>query len=120
MKAFYLAVFTIFIALLVAAAGQSHGQEAPGTPPSQALGEGAPPPEDVTGDFPSAAGTDFPNTMGSEDFPGTTNPEGFDATMPESGVGTGTNSTLGGSGTGSGGLGASTNAPYTEDPLTGR
>jgi hypothetical protein len=86
----------------------------------QAHAEGTGPPDHATADFPSTAGTDFPAASGTEDFAAGANPHGFDTTMPEGGLGTGTHSTLGGSGTGSGGLGASTYGPYTENPLMGK
>jgi hypothetical protein len=105
---------TVPVVLLLAVAALAYGQT---VSPPQAPLEGTGPPGNASTDFPSGAATNFPTTTGSTDFPSTTNPEGFNTTMPESGTGTGTDSTLGGSGTGSGGLGASTYAPYTESTL---
>ena len=105
--------------LLLAMAVPAHGQSV--APPGSA-GPGAvyAPQAPIEGAGPPGSATPFPSASGA-DFPATTNPEGFSTTMPESGGGTGTDSTLGGSGTGSGGLGASTYAPFTESTLgTGR
>ncbi len=115
------ALFVLLLALTGEAYGQSAAPPGPAGPGAvsqpQAPLEGTGPPGSAAPNFPSAFGNNFPASTGSADFPATTNPEGFSTTMPESGVGTGTDSTLGGSGTGSGGLGASTNAPFTESIL---
>ncbi|MGD0662337.1 MAG: hypothetical protein ABSD38_30135 [Syntrophorhabdales bacterium] len=109
MKDFLLMLLLALTALSLTIATQAYGQ----VPAPGATG----PLDQGSGDFPSAARTDFPATTGSGDFPAASNPQGFDTTMPESGLGTGTNSTLGGSGTGSGGLSPSTNGPYTSSPV---
>ncbi|MGD0232209.1 MAG: hypothetical protein ABSC19_17945 [Syntrophorhabdales bacterium] len=127
MKRSFLMRLIVFTVLPLAVAAQAYGQAFPATgaapvapdailpppPPAEVTG----PPDDASGDFPSAARTDFPGSTGGTDFPAAANPQGMDTTFPESGLGTGTDSTMGGSGTGSGGLDASTFGPYTSSPL---
>ena len=98
----YLAAVIVLPLAIAAHAEAQAGSAAPGPASSQGGADsaiqtpigGTGPPDHVSPDFPSAPSEGFPGTTGSADFPSSSNPHGFDTTMPESGVGTGTDSTV--------------------------